>query len=250
MAEKKETKKHHLCEPLFERCFLRREPAVYKIINPLGEVYIGGTKNVFKRYGQYSGDSFKGQPKLLKSFDIHVKCNHIFEVIEYCTEEDLHSRERYWSLHFDVISKGLNLEVTGDNNHRMIVSDDVRQRIGLGHKGKPMHPNTREALILSVKGKKQTADHLEKRKMFGVKNPMYGKTGYWKWKKIPEHVRQALLNVNRSLEHNGRAKKVINIKTGEIFPCAKAVLPEGMKYSTFKSQLQGRNPNNTDFRYL
>ena len=247
MAKEKDTP---LCLSPNERGFIKPCPAVYKITNPLGEVYVGGSKNVFKRYGQYSGDSFKGQPKLSNSFHTFGKENHKFAILEYCEEKNLHSRERFWSLKYDVINKGLNCDITGDGNDKLIRSKEVLIKIGLGHKGKKQHPNNRAALTKAVKGKKQSPEHIEKRKMCGERNPMYGKEGYWKGKHIPPHVREALLNVDRSYEKNGRAKKVINIITGEIIPCAKRALPEGMKYSTFKRQLQGKSPNKTNFRYL
>lgn len=240
-----------LCEPIQNRSSILRKPAIYKITNPLGEIYIGGSSNVFNRYGQYSSNSFNGQRKLLNSFLQYGKSSHIFEVIEYCEKEELHRKERYWSLHYDVIEKGLNLDITGDEEHKLTRSSEVKKKIGDSHRGKPIHPNTIKAIIASVKGKKQSKEHIEKRKMFGEKNPMYGKTGFWKGKSMLPHVKLALSKVDRSLGKNGRAKKVIDITNGKIYDSAKELLPiVGMKYSAFRAQLQGRNKNVTNFRYL
>ena len=246
-------KVHHPCEPVKDRQDIPRGCAVYKIENPIGEIYVGGSTNAFKRYGQYSGNSFKGQPKLFASFEKYGKEKHTFEVIEECEKSDLHKRERYWSLFYDVIEKGLNLDITGDGENPVIRDKDVLRRIGDGHRGKPPHPNALAAFLKMITGKKQSPEHIEKRKMWGEKNPMYGKPGYWKGKKIPEHVKEKLREANKDkfLGKNNNAKKVIDITTGEIYDCAKRVaLMLGIKYKTFLAQLQGRNKNKTNFRYL
>lgn len=241
-----------LCLPVKERYSLPRCPGVYKIVNPNGEVYIGGTTNVFKRYGQYSGDSFKGQPRLLSSFQKYGKANHIFSLIEECPKEKLREIERKWSLAYNVIADGLNYDITGDGAQKLIRHPDVLRRIGLGHKGKPIHPNCQKAIIKAVKGKKQSPEHIEKRKMFGEKNPMFGKTGYWKGKHIPKYVIDKLRESRRRFgSKNSHARKVINIETGEIYGCVKDILPlVGLKYRTLLAQLQGRNKNSTKFKYL
>lgn len=243
-------KAHYLCEPPDKRSFLLPKPAIYKITNPKGQSYIGATSNASKRYGQYSGMSFKGQRKLSESFTTYGKGCHTFEIVEYCDKEKLPERERYWTIEYDSVENGLNLDVPRDENHKLIRSKETLEMIGRANKGKILPQHVKDAIIRAVKGKKQSQEHINKRKLFGEKNPMFGKEGYWKGKKIPEHVRQSLLSVDRTFGKNGRAKKVINVITGEIFDSAKRALPEGMKYSTFKAQLQGKNPNTTSFKYL
>jgi len=50
---------------------------------------------------------------------------------------------------------------------------------------------------------------------------------------------------------NPKARKVINIKTNEIFGCSiEAADSIGMKKGTLRAQLLGHNSNRTDFRYL
>lgn len=228
-------------------------PAVYMIENPVGQVYIGGTKNALQRYRQYVSNSFKGQRKLNDSFKLHGKNNHTFSVIEYCSISDLRSRERYWSMKYDAIAKGLNLIITGDAKSKAITSDDAKRRMGERHKGKKLSESHKNALLNSVKGKKQAVEHIEKRKMFGARNPMYGKRGYWKGKKRPPETVEKLrlqMSGKGELSENPNARKVIDISTGEVFGSAKEVsIKLRMNYSTLKAMLQGVNKNKTNYRY-
>lgn len=78
---------------------------VYKITNPLGEVYIGQSQNVEERF-----ISHKNQPanhNLYNSFFKHGAENHSFEVIEECDYTLLRERELF---HYNRLkSEGISL---------------------------------------------------------------------------------------------------------------------------------------------
>ena len=82
---------------------------IYKITNPNGRIYIGQTTDIKTRWNKYKKLSCKDQPSLYASLIKHKPENHIFEIIEECSEHNLDEREIYWGEYYDVLSnKHLN----------------------------------------------------------------------------------------------------------------------------------------------
>jgi hypothetical protein len=66
---------------------------IYKITNPKGKVYIGQSTNIFNRWEDYKKNKCKGQVKLYNSFKKYGFDNHIFEILEECSLEQLDKLE-------------------------------------------------------------------------------------------------------------------------------------------------------------
>lgn len=70
---------------------------IYKITSPSNKIYIGQSINIEKRFKQYI--TFKSNsigPKLFNSLNKYKPENHVFEIIEECSLEQLNEREIYW----------------------------------------------------------------------------------------------------------------------------------------------------------
>lgn len=65
---------------------------IYKITNPIGEVYIGQSTNILKRF--YSHKLNYGGSKLKESIKKYGFENHTFELKEECPKTALLQRER------------------------------------------------------------------------------------------------------------------------------------------------------------
>lgn len=80
---------------------------IYKITSPTGKIYIGQSVNLKRRFRDYKKltNKIKNQRKLYRSFLKHGVENHQFDIIEYCSEEELNCSERFWQDEFDVIGK-------------------------------------------------------------------------------------------------------------------------------------------------
>lgn len=76
---------------------------IYKITNPNGKVYIGQSINIEsrKRIYHYS-DSYKNSigPKIYNSINKYKWENHLHEIIEECTIDQLNERETYWKQYY------------------------------------------------------------------------------------------------------------------------------------------------------
>ena len=68
---------------------------IYKITNPMNEVYIGQSTNIENRKSYYKSTRAKGQPKICNSIETHGWENHIFEVIEECSLSILDIKEEH-----------------------------------------------------------------------------------------------------------------------------------------------------------
>lgn len=83
---------------------------VYKITNPIGDVYIGSSTNIKRRYSQYKTCPNENQRLLFNSLCSYGFQNHSFEIIETCNKHNVRIKERYWQDYYDVIGdNGLNL---------------------------------------------------------------------------------------------------------------------------------------------
>jgi len=79
---------------------------IYKITNPIGEVYIGSSKDVKKRIMIHKSSS--GHPKLKNSFAKYGIENHLFEIILECDYSELLLNEKKFIFTYNSIENGLN----------------------------------------------------------------------------------------------------------------------------------------------
>jgi group I intron endonuclease len=179
---------------------MNKNCGIYKITSPTGKIYIGQSENIKMRWYKYSKLHCKRQTTLYNSFLKHGVENHQFDIIEYCTPDELNCSERFWQDIFEVIkSSGLNGVLTVCGEKRYVASEDTRKRISeslQGDKhplygkvgalspsfGKKASDETRKRQSESRKGKKSYVRTSEIRKNLSEarkndKNPMYGRTG-------------------------------------------------------------------------
>lgn len=112
---------------------------IYKITSPNGRVYVGQSINLKNRENQYKNiNESHGQIKLHRSFLKYGLENHIFEIIEFCSLDELDEREIYWGHHYHVLSsQGLNCRL---GKGRGIISEELRIRMKVSNKRKKIKP--------------------------------------------------------------------------------------------------------------
>ena len=142
---------------------------IYKITSPSNKVYIGQSKNIEKRFKQYSSLSqTKLQKRLHYSFNKYGVINHKFEIIEECNIELLNELERYYQDFYNVLGKdGLNCLLTNTKDNIKVYSKETIDKIILGNLGKIIPDSVRKQTseTMKVKGIKT------KEKMLGFDNP-------------------------------------------------------------------------------
>jgi group I intron endonuclease len=101
---------------------------IYKIISPSGKIYIGQSSNIENRKYYYEKLHCTKQIRLYNSIKKYGWNNHIFDVIEECSLEQLNEREIYWGLYYDDLGEnGINLRL-GDANGKC--SQETKDKIG------------------------------------------------------------------------------------------------------------------------
>lgn len=99
---------------------------IYKFTNPIGQVYIGKSVNIYSRLASHK--TTKACTKLGYSIRVYGFENHKFEIVEECEESVLFERERFWQDHFEVVNprKGLN--------GNLVMSGDIPGQMFLEHR--------------------------------------------------------------------------------------------------------------------
>lgn len=186
-------------DDLFEGIFIEMI-GIYKITNPNGKIYIGQSVDIEIRLSNYKklSQSISEQPAIYNSLLKHGVENHIFEIIEECIIELLNERERFWQEYYDCVNNGLNCKYTTTKDKTGHLSDETKNKISLSQKGKKRfyksgkHPNLgikrsvetiekmvnnrnyivteeyKKRLSEMYKGKKQTKEHSEKRRIANI----------------------------------------------------------------------------------
>ncbi len=89
---------------------------IYKITNPKGKIYIGQSKNIYRRFKQYKRLNIS-PVKLKYSLQKYGWEQHIFEIIEECNPEQLNEREIYWIKYYNSVELGLNVGFGGEGGN-------------------------------------------------------------------------------------------------------------------------------------
>lgn len=127
---------------------------IYKITSPNNKIYIGCTINFKRRLSEYRRLSMVAQTKLYNSLVKYGFNNHIFEIVEECSEDTLHEREIHWIKYFNCIEEGLNIRL---GNRTGALMESTKQKISEALKGRKntwFDPNP--------KGHKYTEEQKEK----------------------------------------------------------------------------------------
>jgi group I intron endonuclease len=217
---------------------------IYKITNPKNKIYIGSTFDYKKRFNEYKTLNCKRQGKLYNSLKKYGYDNHKFELICECNIQDRNTKENYYGILYNCLSRdGLNSQLPKANTNYFVVSDETRLRLSnlaklkVGNKN-PMFGKKRIDFGLMAKKRGLT--------LIGEKNPMFGK-------KRPKELIDKLKKLRKEKELNGispRNKIVVDINTGIFYNSAMEVIKlYKLKKSTFVSQLNNNRKNTTQFIY-
>lgn len=131
---------------------------IYKITSPSSKVYIGQSRNIKKRWGDYSAHKKKqkDQTAIFYSLKKYGKENHKFEVLEECSLEELNEREIYYIEKYDSVNKGLNIsrggyyfwEVNVGKKHKKETIDKMKE-----YWAENAHPRSKETIAKISKTK-------------------------------------------------------------------------------------------------
>jgi group I intron endonuclease len=191
---------------------------IYKITNPKGKTYIGQSTDLKKREETYSRLNCKHQIKLYNSILKYSWEQHIFEIIEECSLEQLNEREIYWGLYCDVLGEnGLNLKL-GDA--KGICSEETKQKMSQTHK-----TIDKSYIHNNMKGKTHSEETKQKMSQSRKDKPKPWVTEARKGKPLSEETKQ---NISKSLIGKKQSKETIEKRSNSL---------KGQKRSDYTKQL-------------
>ena len=197
---------------------------IYKITSPTGKIYIGQAVDIGKRQKSYKNLKCKGQPRLYSSLAKYGFSEHIFEVLEQCTIEQLNERERYWQDHYDVLSEnGLNCKLTKVGDKSGALSKESSLRISTTMKERGYCPPSRRDVEGYWKGKERPKEANQKtsEKLKGIKRgPRSGEA--------KDKQKQSMLGKkpwNKGITYTQKNQRkgtcVLNVVTGKVYESIK-----------------------------
>ena len=222
---------------------------IYKITSPSGRVYVGQSKDIESRWVSYRKGNCHQQRILFNSIIKYGWINHIFEIIEECEVDELNCRERYWQDFYEVEKRGrgLNCILTGCGElkekkilaYRKTVTKN--KSVGKGILRGEEHPNWGrvysefERFKLSISKSKLSEE--DKQKL--IENFTEGD--------LEKRYNEAC---NKKKPICGRGKPVLDTQTGVFYTSLIELCNlYGFNYDIYKSNLNGKCKNRTNFIY-
>lgn len=138
---------------------------IYKITNPMGNVYIGQSVNIdyrWKRYQKYI-EEIKSQTKIYNSIKKYGIDKHKFELIEECSIDLLNDRERYYQIEYDSVKNGLNCKYTTTKSKTGHLSEETKNKISEANKGRVFTNEWKQKISESLTGRTIPNEVTEKR---------------------------------------------------------------------------------------
>lgn len=142
---------------------------IYKITSPSGKVYIGQSVNIKKRWITYKGiHSGSLGPHIVNSLKKYGPENHIFEIIEECSIEQLNEREVYYKqIELDKVngdwSKVLFCELHDEGGGPR--SEQVIEKMRQGNTGKKRSEECKRKISQFQKGRPKPEGYKEKMRL-------------------------------------------------------------------------------------
>jgi group I intron endonuclease len=195
---------------------------IYRITNPEGKIYVGYSTDLQRREAQYSINNISTQRLLKESIIKYRWDNHTFDILEYCSLNELKMREKYWIEFYKSYQNGLNLNKGGGGplNHSERTKKEMSKPKpeGFGEiisnikKGKP---NPKLSLFKKDKPSSFTGyKHTSETKQL-MSQYRSGKT----YEEIFGEEEGKIQQYNKSLPRKGKNIKCIN--SGVIYPSVK-----------------------------
>lgn len=134
----------------------RRYIGVYKITNPIGQVYVGSSSDIKQRWRNHKSSKSKSIRRLNNSFIEYGVQSHLFDFLEICDCSLLKEKERYWQEKYNAIGElGLNSKYCSTNEQREVISYETKINLSKARKGIKRSKEFCEAISKRMKGVKK-----------------------------------------------------------------------------------------------
>lgn len=210
--------------------YLHSSSGIYKITNTVNnKIYIGCASNIRTRVNGHLYSLRKGMHDnnyLQNSWNKYGEDSFLFETVELCDVNDLHSKEHHWVNFLNCLDKtiGYNIKPT-DPNGCSIHSEETREKLKIANKGKrPSQACIEAGKIYNASD--QCKNHLAK-------------------------AREKLKEVDFYIVNASKRKKVIDVVTGQVYESLRiAAEIHNIPKERLSKYLLGVRTNKTNLKYL
>lgn len=212
---------------------------IYKITSPSGKIYIGQSINIKNRWLSYRSNPNNRQKRLERSLKKYGAENHQFDIIEYCTPDELNCSERFWQDEFDAIGKnGLNCVLVECGEKRRVAQK------GVNSKSMPVIDIITGIRYKSIGDAAQQLEICKESIKRYLNGTLINKTSL-------RYAEDFDNGVEREIRSPKNERKVKDLVTLEIFNSVKeAALYYGINKSTLQDYLTGKYDNKTNLIFL
>lgn len=234
---------------------------IYKITNPINQVYIGGTRNITQRLTSYRNGAKKTQRLIHESIQFFDWDNHDFKVIHELPKDiEQEALDRYEQLYMDLYRDAgvvlLNLKGAGQRGKyskeslKLMsiarigkkLSDETKSKLSIAGIGRKASNETKRKISTANLGRKHSDGtkvklriaHLGK-KMSDETKKKISAANFGRVKSLEEKRNISIarigkkhseetkrkMSISKTLGKHYGAKKVIDTSNGKIYDCAK-----------------------------
>lgn len=146
--------------------FVFMKSGIYSITNQInGKIYIGYATNIKNRWKHHRSELKLGthpNAHLQSAWNKYGKDSFVFQVVEFCTEENLCRQENHWCELLKTHKTGYNIKPTDPNEPNKRQSSETIEKIRKAHLGVKSSPETiaklrnrigRSIVVLTEEGK-------------------------------------------------------------------------------------------------
>jgi len=191
------------------------------------KVYVGHAKNIKLRWNGHISrlrNNRHENKHLQSAFNLYKENNFKFEILWECEEKYLYSEEHYWCNLLNVNNPkfGYNIAQTNPNG-TWGFSEETRKKMSESRKNTTMSEISKKKLSITMSRKRANGEI-----------------------KLSEQGRE-----NLRLAQKNRVKKILNIKTGEIFNSGKELAEcLNVPYQTINSRMHRKSKIFQNYKYV
>lgn len=245
--------------------------SIYKITNPLNQIYIGQSKNINRRFKDYSKERCKAQKLLYNSIVEHGWVNHKIEIlfeIEIDKIDDLEIKTilDYKSYYYDNKSIGLNM-LKGGKGYSLMKDKNLALNNSLSRIGKKHSKERCENMSKALKGNlawnkgltKETSEIIKKSSE-KLKNKFISEDELFRLSKLfsgKNHSEESKIKISESLKKIKRKNIIVIFPDGEkiIFnskkdACLKLNLDLSTVCKTINKKIKSTKVKGYSFEYV
>jgi group I intron endonuclease len=205
---------------------LKNISGIYAIVCiPTNKRYVGKSINLYNRLKSHTtGLNCKlpkhENPYLINAWHKYGECNFRYDILEFCSSDDLSKRELFWMKKYNVFNPEFGYNLRKDTESGMVPSESTKRKMSISHKKRYKNMSNKEREIMKENGRLIWKNH-SKQKIEEIKDNLSKSRTKYKWFQYDKDMNL----VNQWLSVRDILKNNPNYKRHNIYACASGEKP-------------------------